>query len=390
MTEVPLHHRRDRFDPVPELSRLREEQPISRVRLPWGAEGWLATRYEDIRQVLGDTSKFSNGMGADRRAPMLADLPARNGMLLAYDPPEHTRLRRLLTPEFTVRRIRRLQPRIEAIVTDHLDAMQQAGNTADLVSAFALPIPSLVICELLGVPYADREEFQRNSTIRLNLHNDIEVRMAALMACREYMAGLVAQQRKDPGEDMIGMLIREHGDEIDDLELTGVADLLLIAGHETTSNMLALGTLLLLDNPAQATLVRDGSKVDDAVEELLRYLSIVHTVMPRTAREDVVLSGQRIAAGEVVICSLAPANRDPVLGEDLDSFDLSRKISAHIAFGHGIHHCVGAPLARMEMRIAYPALLRRFPDLRVAVPIEEVPFRSYSVVYGVESLPVAW
>jgi cytochrome P450 len=389
MTEIPLHVRRDRFDPVPELLQLRDERPVSRVQLPWGAQGWLATRYEDVRQVLGDATKFANGPGDDRR-PMLADLPARNGMLLAYDPPEHTRLRRLLTPEFTVRRIRRMQPRIEAIVADHLDAMQQAGNTADLVRSFALPIPSLVICELLGVPYADREEFQRNSAIRLNLHNDIEVRMAALMACREYMAGLVAQQRKEPGDDMIGMLIREHGDEIEDLELAGVADLLLIAGHETTSNMLALGTLLLLQNPAQADQVRSGAQVDDAVEELLRYLSIVHMVMPRTAREDVVLSGQRIAAGEVIICSLATANRDPDLGADLDSFDLSRKISTHMAFGHGIHHCVGAPLARMEMRIAYPALLQRFPDLHVTVPIEEVPFRSYTVVYGVESLPVAW
>jgi cytochrome P450 len=389
MTEIPLHVRRDRFDPVPELLQLREERPVSRVQLPWGAQGWLATRYEDIRQVLGDTAKFSNAAGADRQ-PMLANLPARNGMLLSYDPPEHTRLRRLLTPEFTVRRIRRMQPRIEAIVKDHLDAMEQAGNTADLVSAFALPIPSLVICELLGVPYADREEFQRNSAIRLNMQNELDTRIAALMACREYMAGLVAEQRKDPGDDLIGMLIREHGDEIDDFELTGVADLLLIAGHETTSNMLALGTLLLLRNPSQAASVRAGVAVEDAVEELLRYLSIVHMVMPRTAREDVVLSGQPIAAGEVIICSLAAANRDPVLGDDLDSFDFSRKISTHMAFGHGIHHCVGAPLARMEMRTAYPALLQRFPDLRVSVPIEEVPFRAYTVVYGVESLPVAW
>jgi cytochrome P450 len=385
--EIPVHLRRDKFDPVAELSELREQRPISRVRLQWGALGWLATRYEDVRQVLGDATKFSNTVVG---RPMMGALPGRNGMLLTYDPPDHTRLRRLLTPEFTVRRIRRLQPRIEAIVTEHLDAMQRGGRTADLVTDFALPIPSLVICELLGVPYADRAEFQHYSTIRLNMALDIEVRGKALMASRQYMAGLIAQQRKDPGDDMLGMLIREHGDDIDDAELTGVADLLLIAGHETTSNMLALGTLLLLRNPEQAAEVRAGHNVDDTVEELLRYLSIVHMVMPRTALEDVVLSGQRIAAGEIVICSLAAANRDPQLGEDMDSFDVSRKIATHLAFGHGIHHCLGAPLARMEMRTAYPALLRRFPELRVTVPLDEVPFRSYSVVYGLESLPVAF
>ncbi|MEV4315344.1 cytochrome P450 [Actinocrispum sp. NPDC049592] len=389
MTEIPLHVQRDGFDPVAGLVRLREERPVTPVQLPWGAKGWLVTRYDDVRQVLGDAARFRNAPGDDR--PVLRPgQSARNGFLLHYDPPDHGTLRRMLTPEFTVRRIRRLQPRIEAIVADHLDAMEAGGNSADLVKAFALPIPSLVICELLGVPYADREEFQRNSSIRLNLARPMDERIAALEASHRYMAELVAEQRKDPGEDMIGMLVREHGDEIDDTELTGIADLLLIAGHETTSNMLALGTMTLLNHPDQADLVRSGEHVDDAVEELLRYLAIVHTVTPRTTAEEVVLSGQRIPAGEVLLCSLPAANRDPSVAEDPDTFDLFRKVSAHMAFGHGIHHCVGAPLARMEMRTAYPALLRRFPALRLAIPFEEVPFRSYSVVYGVESLPVTW
>jgi cytochrome P450 len=392
MTEapaLPLHVRRDRFDPTPELTRLREEHPVSQVELPWGAKGWLATRYEDIRLILGDATKFSN-RAAGGRPTALADLPERNGFLLSYDPPDHTMLRRMLTPEFTVRRIRRLQPRIEALVTEHLDQMEQTGPPADLVSAFALPIPSLVICELLGVPYEDRDGFQRHSAVRLDMSLDIETRGKAIMASREYMTKLVADQRKNPGDDMLGMLIRDHGDDIDDIELVGIGDLLLLAGHETTSNMLALGTLLLLQNPDQAASVRAGENVEDAVEELLRYLSIVHNVIPRTAREDIVLSGQKIAKGDVVICSLAAANRDPVLGEDLESFDLRRKISAHMAFGHGIHHCLGAPLARMEMKIAYPALLQRFPNLQPAVPIDEIPFRPSSFVYGVESFPVTW
>lgn len=390
MTEapaLPVHVQRDKFDPVPELARLRQEQPISQVTTPWGMTGWLATRYDDVRAVLGDATRFSNAVGG--RSPFV-DMPGRNGFLLNYDPPDHSTLRRMLTPEFTVRRMRRLQPRIEAIVTQHLDAMERSGPPADLVTDFALPIPSLVICELLGVPYEDRDQFQRLTGTRLDMSLSPDDRLQATLEAREYMAGLVAQQRKDPGEDMIGMLIREHGDQIDDVEMTGVADLLLLAGHETTANMLGLGTLLLLRHPEQAALVRSGEHVADAVEELMRYLSIVHMIVPRTAREDVVLSGQKIAEGEVVLCSLAAANRDPALGDDLDTFDITRKISAHLAFGHGIHHCLGAPLARMEMSIAYPALLQRFPNLRLAVPFEDIQFRSYTIVFGLQSMPVTW
>jgi cytochrome P450 len=407
MTETPLaptHIRRDRFDPVPELARLRAEQPITRVDLPWGSSAWLVTRYEDVREVLGDASRFSNrlrfsgpasqdsssGVSEGDGTGGEAAQPVASAVLIGYDPPDHTRLRRFLTPEFTMRRMRRLQPRIEAIVAEHLQAMEDAGPPSDLVTSFALPIPSLVICELLGVPYADREGFQRRSNARLNVFADISARRSALEESQAYMAELVSRQRANSGDDMIGMLVREHGDEIGDAELIGVGDLLLLAGHETTSNMLGLGTLLLLLNPDQLALVRDGDQVEQAVEELLRYLSIVHSVMPRIAREDVVLSGQRIEAGDALICSIPSANRDPSIGDDLDRFDLTREIGPHLAFGHGIHHCLGAPLARMEMRIAFPALLRRFPSLRLAVPVEDVPFRVFSAVFGVESLPVAW
>ncbi|MEV7965701.1 cytochrome P450 [Sphaerisporangium sp. NPDC088356] len=399
MTETPLaptHIRRDRFDPVPELARLRADEPVSRVEL-FGRSAWLLTRYEDVREVLGDATRFSNRMRSPFGIPSrdadgdTAETPrVVSGVLIGYDPPDHTRLRRLLTPEFTMRRMRRLQPRIEAIVAEHLQAMEDAGSPADLVKSFALPIPSLVICELLGVPYADREGFQRRSNARLNVFLDLEARAAALKESHAYMGELVTRQRANPGDDMIGMLVREHGDAIDDAELVGVADLLLLAGHETTSNMLGLGTLLLLQNPDQLAAMRDGEEIDQMVEELLRYLSIVHTVVPRTAKEDVVLAGRPIKAGETLILSIPSANRDSSLGDDLDRFDPSRDAGPHLAFGHGIHHCLGAPLARMEMRIAFPALLRRFPGLRLAVPIEEVPFRSFSVVHGVESLPVAW
>jgi cytochrome P450 len=388
---MPLHIRRDRFDPVAELSQLRADSPITKITTIQGGEAWLVTRYQDVRLVLGDTAHFSNNAAMGARTPLQgAPTTENSGFLLAYDPPDHTRLRKLLTAEFTVARMRRLRPRVEAIVNEHLDAMADAGSPADLVPSFALPVPSLVICELLGVPYGDRDEFQRLSRRRLDMSLNMSDRIAAGEAARDYMAALVAEQRKSPGDAMLGMLIRAHGDEIGDMELTGVADLLLLAGHETTSNMLGLGTALLLRNPEQIAVMLDPERVDSAVEELLRYLSVVHTVMPRRAIVDVEIAGQLVRAGEPVLCSLPAANRDPEVGADPDTVDLDRKISSHLAFGHGIHHCLGAPLARMEMRIAYPALLRRFPDLRLDVPFEDVQFRAFSVVYGVGSLPVAW
>ncbi|HEX3590251.1 MAG TPA: cytochrome P450 [Pseudonocardiaceae bacterium] len=391
---LPLHIRRNQFDPVPELAKLRDEASLSRITLPW-TTAWLATRYQEVRQILGDATRFSN-QGGGNRGPLQGsdsgDRPSRmrSGFLLGYDPPDHTRLRKLLTPEFTVARMRRLRPRIEAIVAQHLDAMAERGAPVDLVSAFALPVPSLVICELLGVPYADRDEFQQLSRDRLDMSQDIEKRIAAGDAARAYMAGLIREQRRSPGDDMLGMLVREHGEDIEDQELTGVADLLLLAGHETTSNMLSLGTLLLLHEPEQLAIMRDPARVDAAVEELLRYLTVVHTVVPRMALTDVEIGGEVVKAGEVVLLSLPAANRDPALGDDLDHVDLTRAVTTHLAFGHGIHHCLGAPLARMEMRIAYPALFDRFPGLRIAVPFEEVEFRAFSVIFGLSSLPVAW
>jgi cytochrome P450 len=396
---APVHIRRDQFDPVAELSAMRAEAPISRMTLPWGAQVWLATRAQEVRQVFGDTANFSNDAGMPRgpvqganSTPEEGNTERRNdsGFLLGYDPPDHTRLRKLLTAEFTVARMRRLRPRVEAIVTEHLDAMADAGSPADVVTAFALPVPSLVICELLGVPYSDRDEFQRLSRARLDMSVAMEERVAAGDEARAYMSGLIAEQRRSPGDAMIGMLVREHGDEIGDNELTGVADLLLLAGHETTSNMLGLGTLLLLRRPDQLAAILDPERLDTAVEELLRYLSVVHTVMPRTAIRDVEVGGQLIKAGEPVFLSLPAANRDPALGDDMDEVDLTRKITSHLAFGHGIHHCLGAPLARMEMRIAYPALFQRFPGLRLDMPFEQVDFRAFAVIYGVGSLPVAW
>jgi cytochrome P450 len=395
--QMPLHMRRDGFDPVGELAEVRAGEGVRRVLTTVGTPAWLVTRYADVKEVLADATRFSvagprpfeevNGtrMSAEERAQL------RAGNLLAFDPPGHTRLRRMLTPEFTVRRMRRLEPRIVEIVDAHLDAMEQAGPPADLVAGFALPVPSLVICELLGVPYADREAFQARTARQLDLSIPVPERLELGRQSRAYMAELVARAQAAPGDDMLGMLVREHGDDLTTDELIGVAGLLLVAGHETTSNMLGLGTLALLRHPEQLALVRDDpGRVPPAVEELLRWLGIVHSGIPRTTTVDVELAGQTIPAGSLVVFALPAANRDPDLVADPDRLDVTRSAAGHLAFGHGVHHCLGAPLARMEMRIAFPALLRRFPDLALAVPFEEVGFRAYHFVYGLHALPVRW
>jgi cytochrome P450 len=287
--------------------------------------------------------------------------------------------------------MRRLEPRIVEIVDDHLDALDRAGSPADLVPAFALPIPSLVICELLGVPYADRAEFQERTGRQLDLSIPMEERIELNRQSQSFMDSLVAKAQTDPRDDMLGMLVREHGSEISSAELSGIGSLLLIAGHETTSNMLGLGTLALLRHPDQLALVRDDpAAVAPAVEELLRWLSIVHTGVPRITTTEVEIAGTRIGAGELVLCALPAANRDPAFVTDPERLDVTRGAPGHLAFGHGVHHCLGAPLARMEMRIAFPALLRRFPGLALDVPFEDVPFRAMHFVYGLHTLPVRW
>lgn len=397
----PFLHREGEFDPGPSLVQLREHVGPTRVTMPFGVEAWLITRLEDVRAVLADTTRVSNVLPADRLLGSGDGVSveeveqSRVGNLLAADPPEHSRLRRMLTPAFTGRRLRRLEPRVQQIVEDHLDEMERRaerdGPPVDLVHTFALPIPSLVICELLGVPYQDRAEFQRLSNRLLDLSLSPRTRQDAFRELRAYMAGLVAQLRTSPGDGLICELIRERGADLTDEELIGIGALLLVAGHETTANMLGLGTLALLRHPEQLRIVRDQPEhVEAAVEELLRWLSIVTTSLTRIVVEPIEVAGQRIEAGELVLASLLAANRDPALVPRPDVLAVTRGQIGHVAFGHGLHHCLGAPLARMELRIAFPALLRRFPRLRVADPPAEVAYRASSFVYGVASLPVVW
>lgn len=393
----PLHMRRDAFDPVPELGALRDSPGIRTVVNAFGMTVYLITRYDDVKAMLSDHAHFANSRppgfvvpGAPAQ-PQEEQANSRAGNLLGLDPPEHQRLRRMLTAEFTIRRMKQLEPRIVEIVTAHLDAMEAAGPPADLVESFALPIPSLVICELLGVPYTDRADFQQRSARQLDLSLPIPERLELQRQGRAYMHSLVERARSRPGDDILGMLVREHGAELGDDELVGIAGLLLLAGHETTSNMLGLGTLALLRHPDQLAVVRDDpDAIGPAVEELLRWLSIVQTSIPRITTAEVELAGVTIPAGQLVFGSLPAANRDPEFTAAPDVLDVRRGAPGHVAFGHGVHHCLGAPLARMELRIAWPALFRRFEHLELAEDFEDVQFRSFHFIYGLRSLAVTW
>jgi len=393
----PLHMRRVAFDPTPALSEIRETDGVRTMVNSFGMTVYLVTRHEDIKDVLSDHERFSNGRPPGFVLPGATEIPeeevtsARSGNLLSLDPPEHQRLRRMLTAEFTIRRMKLLEPRIAEIVDAQLESMEKAGPPVDLVTNFALPIPSLVICELLGVPYDDRDDFQQRSASQLDLSIPIPERLELQRQSRAYMRSLVERSRQQPGEDILGMLVREHGEELTDDELIGIASLLLLAGHETTSNMLGLGTLALLRHPDQLAAVRDNpDAIGPAVEELLRWLSIVHTAIPRITTTDVEIAGVPIRAGELVFVSLPSGNRDPDFIDSPELLDIRRGTPGHLAFGHGVHHCLGAPLARMEMRIAFPALLRRFPALALAEDFADVPFRSFHFIYGLKSLEVTW
>ncbi|WP_250562942.1 cytochrome P450 [Sphaerisporangium fuscum] len=385
--------REQALDPPQVLGKWREEGPLRPMLYADGHVGWLATGYSAVRAILADP-RFSSRVELlhppiPQRLRQQQALTRRPGFFLREDPPEHTRFRKLLTGQFTVRRMKQLEPRIEKITNDRLDAMEREGSPTDLVKAFSLPIPSLVICELLGVPYSDHDRFQRDSSALLNLESSFEETQAAIDRLLAYLYDLVVRKRSEPDDALISGLI-ETG-KLTDEELVGVSTLLLIAGHETTANMLALGTYTLLNNPEQlAALREDPSLADTAVEELLRYLTIIHIGTIRTALEDVEIEGYMIKAGESVTMSVSAANRDPSKFEDPDTLDITRQATGHLSFGHGIHQCLGQQLARIEMRIAYPALLRRFPHLRLAIPPEEVAMRSDMAIYGVHRLPVAW
>jgi cytochrome P450 len=390
ITTLPTVRHPDRpFDPPAELAGIRDRNPLVRMTYPDGHDGWLATGYQAVRTVLGDR-RFSSRyelmhLPLEGAPPELPSAPV--GDLTGIDAPEHTRLRRLLVGYFTVRRMRALTARVEEITAAQLDAMERQGPSVDLVTAFAAPVPGLVICELLGVPYADRDTFQHHVYTLTDMRSAPEDMAAAMNALHEYLLGLVLAKRAHPGDDILSALT---GSDLTDDELAGTGGFLLGAGLDTTANMLGLGTFALLQHPDQLAALRsDPGIVDGAVEELLRYLTITHTGI-RAALEDVEVEGHLIKSGESVTLSMQAANRDPAQYPDPDTLDLRRRATGHLTLGHGVHQCLGQQLARVEMRVAFPALLTRFPTLRLDCAPADVPLRTQSNIYGVHHLPVAW
>jgi cytochrome P450 len=386
----PRSHRdaQDPINPAPELTRIRTEQPVFGITrsLPTGGSMsmWLITKYADVRDFLSSRDT-SNSLGRSDSAA------AQPGFLVSLDPPDHTRIRRMLTGQFSMRRLTAMRPYVEQITARFLDQMEAAGPPVDLMQAFALPLPSLVICKLLGVPFEDQADFQRRSDTMLDVSVTPQQQAHNTQEMNGYMQSLVNRHRQDPGDDILGMLIRDHSDELTEDELVGIGNILLVAGHETTANTIGLGTLLLLQHPDQLALVRDDPEmITGAVEEILRYLSIVHTGTPRIIVKDMIIGDQQIQAGDIAMVSLPSANRDPDFIPDPDVFDVTRQPQAHLTFGHGIHQCLGQQLARLEMSVALPALLQRFPTLSLTASPADLTFRGDGPVNGVRELPVRW
>lgn len=390
-TETPVFLRRDGLIPDATLSQTRNASGLIRSTTVFGQQCWLVSRAADVRTVLGDADLFTTG---DSVPIFRADDPDRfdlPGALLFMDPPDHTVLRRLLTPHFTTQAVESLRPRITELVDQHLDAMADQGPGADLVPAYSWPIPSQVICELLGIPLGDRAEFQRYINTGFDFTIAEEERAAGNAALNQYVAERAGQAIHEPGDDLLGALVRERNDALTLKTLTAVAATLIQAGHETTADMIASSVLALLTHPAQLALFREQPEAaPGAVEELLRYLTIVQISPPRRATRDTVVGGQRVTKGELLLVSLPAANHDPALVPNPDRLDITRPRQGHLAFGHGIHRCVGAPLARLELEIALPALVNRFADLRLAIPAEQLQYKVGTVVHGVTSLPVTW
>lgn len=384
-----LPFRRNELDPVPELAERRNTEPVCLLGKLFGLNIWLVTGYAEAKQVLGDRDGYSNDIRPYVGNRGRSDAHEIGGLGFT-DPPDHTRLRKILTPEFTRRRLQRLEPQITETVEHQLDEVASQGPVADLVRHFAFPIPFSVICDLLGLPVADRDTFLNLGPARFDVTGGGMGALGASVESRTFLLDAVKQQRDDPGDGLIGQIIRDHPTDVDDLELAGLADGVFTGGYETSVSMLSLGALVLLRNPETSKmLANQPESVDGIVEELLRYLTVVQIGFPRFAKQAHTLGDKHIKAGDPILVSLSGADRDDHFGTDADRFDPYRNPGqGHLAFGHGFHRCVGAELARMELRAAFAGLARRFPEMSLATDPGELDFQELSIVYGLTSLPV--
>jgi cytochrome P450 len=386
------------FAPPPEVMELGAARPLSRVRIWDGSTPWLITGYDEVRTLFSDSR-----VSVDDRRPgfphwnegMLSTVHKRPRSVFTSDAEEHTRFRRMLSKPFTFKRVEGLRPAIQQITEEHIDAMLAGPQPADIVAALALPVPSLVISQLLGVPYEDAEMFQHHANIGLARYATGADTVKGAVNLNKYLAALVEAKMEKPAEDAVSDLAeRVKAGELSVKEAAQLGTGLLIAGHETTANMIGLGVLALLQYPEQATVLRDSDDpkvIANAVEELLRYLSIIQNGQRRIAAEDIEIAGEVIRAGEGIIIDLAPANWDAKAFAEPERLYLHRSgAGQHVAFGYGRHQCVGQQLARAELQIVFHTLLRRIPTLELAVPIQDVPLKHDRLAYGVYELPVIW
>jgi cytochrome P450 len=386
------------FAPPPEVMELAAVAPLSRVRIWDGSTPWLITGYDEARALFADSrvSVDDRKLGFPHwNEAMLAMVEKRPRSVFNADAEEHTFYRRMLSKPFTFKRVEGLRPAIQKITDDHIDAILGGPKPAELVSALALPVPSLVICEMLGVPYEDHGFFQEHANVGLARYATAEDNMKGVMSLAKYLGNLVQAKMDYPAEDAVSDLAeRVKAGEISIKEASQLASGLLLAGHETTANMIGIGVLALLENPEQLAVLRDTEDpkaVANAVEELLRYLSIIQNGQRRVATEDIEIAGQTIKAGEGIIIDLSPANWDPKKFPEPDHLDVQRdNADQNLAFGYGRHQCVGQQLARAELQIVFSTLLRRIPTLALATSIEEIPFKNDKLAYGVYELPVTW
>jgi cytochrome P450 len=401
------------FDPSPLLRELQDQIPIRRVRIWDGSSPWLVTRLEDQRLLLADGRISSDptrpgyptatpGIAQVNRRPATASSDDRTqpddeaAFFINMDDPEHARQRRMIAAAFTVRRMEAMRPAVQRVVDDLIDALLAGPKPVDLVQAFALPVPSLVICQLLGVPYSDHEFFQSRSHLLLpNRTAAPELAVTAMGELRDYLNRLISDKQTHPADDVLSALAERVA--TGDLTPQQAADtglMLLFGGHETTANMIALGTLALLEHPDQLARVRehsdDAALIASTVEELLRYLGIPQLGLRRVALEDIEVGGMTIRAGDGIVLATDIANRDPGSFADADRLDVDRNPRQQITFGFGVHQCVGQPLARLELEVVYSTLYRRIHRLRLAAEIEQVPFKYDEIFYGVYELPVTW
>lgn len=382
----------------PGVLELARSKPLSRVRIWDGSTPWLITGYEQVRALFSDPR-----VSVDDRRPgfphwnegMSLMVNKRPRSVFTSDGEEHTRFRRMLSKPFTFKRVEGLRPVIQQITDEHIDAMLAGPQPGDIVAALALPIPSLVISQLLGVPYEDAEFFQQHANVGVARYATGEDVLTGITRLREYLANLVEAKMENPAEDAVSDLAERV--KAGELSIGEAADLgtgVLIAGHETTGNMIGLGALALLQHPEQLAVLHatdDPKIVVNAVEELLRYLSIIQNGQRRVAIEDIEIAGEVIRAGEGIIIDLAPANWDAHAFDEPDRLYLHRSgADRNVAFGYGRHQCVGQQLARAELQIVLPTLFRRIPTLRLARPIEDIPFKHDRLAYGVYELPVGW